>query len=85
MPLCFKRKIFIPIETLLTILCANSADNNFGDIFLYFLQNTGCDSSCKLSLLENIRINCQILFSGKNKQKYVKMSSAENFTRSAKR
>ena len=26
----------------------------------------------------------QILFSGKNKKKYIKMSSAENFTQSAK-
>ena len=29
-------------------------------------------------------MKCQILFSGKNKKKYFKMLSAENFTRSAK-
>ena len=28
---------------------------------------------------------CHILFSGKNKKKYFKMSSAENFIQSAKR
>ena len=30
-------------------------------------------------------MKCQILLSGKNKKKYFKMSSAENFTQSAMR
>ena len=32
-----------------------------------------------------VYMKCQILFSRKNKKKYFKMSSAENFTQSAKR
>ena len=33
-----------------------------------------------LSPIETICMTCQILFSGENKKKYFKMSSAENFT-----
>ena len=38
------------------------------DIFSYFSQKTGSDISCKLSPEETICMQCQILFSGKNKK-----------------
>ena len=37
----------------------------------YLFQKTGFDISCKLSPLETICMKCQILFSGKNKKKFV--------------
>ena len=52
--------------------------------FLFFFQKTGYDISCILSPKETICMKCRILFSGKNKKKHFKMSSAENFTQSAK-
>ena len=51
----------------------------------YFSQKKEFDISCKLSPLETICMRCQILFSGKNKKRYFKTSSAEHFTQSAKR
>ena len=49
-----------------TTVKANSADNTF----LIFSQKTGFDSLCKLSPIEmeTICLNCQLLFSGKNKK-----------------
>ena len=60
-------------------LSANSEDDKFIVLFFsYFSQKTGFDISCKLSPLETICMNCQSLFSGKNKKKkYFKMSSAD--------
>ena len=65
---------FIPSETICMkcqIMC--------------FSQKTGFDISCKLSPKETICMKCQILFFGKNKKKYFKMSSTENFIQSANR
>ena len=46
-------------------------------IYFFFLQKTGFDVSCKLSLLETICMKCQIMFSeGRNKNNNI-MSSAE--------
>ena len=39
--------------------------------FFFFSQKTGFDISCKLSPIETICMKCQILFSGKNKKKYI--------------
>ena len=49
------------------ILWAHSADDKLMD-FSYFSQKTGSDLSCKLSPLETICMQCQNLFSGKNKK-----------------
>ena len=49
------------------------------------LHDTSNLFSGKNMNLETIWMKCQILFSGKNKKEYFKMSSAENFTQSAKR
>ena len=51
--------------------------------FSYFSQKTGLDISDKLSIGDNC-VKCQILFSGKNKKKHFKMSSAEKFIQKAK-
>ena len=40
--------------------------NRFLNIFSYFAQKTGFDTTCKLSPLETICMKCQNLFSGKN-------------------
>ena len=45
--------------------------------FLFFMQETEVDISCKLSPLETICIKCQILFSGKNKKNVINLLSAE--------
>ena len=44
--------------------------------FSYFSQKTGFEISCKLSPLETICMNCQILFPQKNK-KNINFLSAE--------
>ena len=38
--------------------------------FLFFPQKTRFDTSCKLSSMETICMNCQNLFSGKNKKNF---------------
>ena len=65
----------------LTTLCANSADDTFGDNFLIFpiQQVLTFHANCLLCM------KCQNLFSGKNKKKDLKMSSVEIFTQRAKR
>ena len=84
----------------LTALRMNSAENNLLTVFL-FSQKTGSDISCNLSTIETIYMRFQILISGqkkkkkkkkkkkeekkKKKEKYLNMSSAENFTQGAKR
>ena len=55
------------------------------DIFLIFLSKQELTFHENCLLQETICMKYQILFSGKNKKKYFKMSSAENFTQSAKR
>ena len=62
----------------LGIFCRRQID----DIFLIFppKQDLTFHANCLL-----ICMKCHILFSGKNKKKYFKMSSAENFAQSAKR
>ena len=45
--------------------------------FCYFAQKTGFDSSCKLSTMETICMECRILFSGKDKKNITNLSSAE--------
>ena len=70
----------------LTTLLANSADNKLMIFFSYFSQQTGFDISWKLSPMETISMKFQILFSEKKiRKKYFSMSSAGNFTQSAKR
>ena len=59
---------------IFTTLNANSADDKLMIYFLFFPENR---------IWQDLK--CQILFSGKNKKKYFKMSSAENFCQSAKR
>ena len=44
--------------------------------FSYFSQKTGFDISCKLSPMKIIYMKCQVLFSGKNKQNNINLSSA---------
>ena len=67
----------------LIVLWANSADVRLM-FFLVFLK-IGFSISCKLSPKETICMSCVILFLGKVRKKYSKISSAENFTRHAKR
>ena len=45
--------------------------------FSDFSQKTGFDIPCKLSPLETICMECQILFSGKNKKNIINVSFAE--------
>ena len=45
--------------------------------FSFFPQKTGFDISCKLSPLETICMECQILFPWKNKKNVNNLSSAE--------
>ena len=47
------------------------------EIFFLFSQKTGFDISCKLSQMETICMNGQILFSGKNKKNIINLLSAE--------
>ena len=54
------------------------------EIFFFFSQNTGYDSSCKLSPKETICMKCKILFSGKNKKNIINLLSAENAQRVVK-
>ena len=75
--------IIMIIIITFTTLCAYSADDKLV-IFFLFSRKTGFDISCNLSPLEKICMKCQNLFSGKIR-KYLKMSSAENLTQSAKR
>ena len=53
-------------------------------LIVFFSQKTAFDITCKLFPMGTIYMKCQNLFSGKNKKKYFKMSSAENFTHNAK-
>ena len=64
-----------------TTLWANSADDRLL-IFLFFSQKTGFNILCKLSG-DNLHEMLKPVFWEK-KKKYFKMSSAENFTQSAK-
>ena len=57
-----------------------SADNFF-NYFSCFSQKTGFDTSCKLSPVETILMNCQIMFSGKNKENIINLPSVEFYTR----
>ena len=65
-------------------LLANSADDKLIMFFSYFSKKIGFDILCKLSPQETICMKCQSLFSGNNKKKYFKLSSAVIFTWSAK-
>ena len=47
------------------------------EIFFFFFLETVFDISCKLSPLETICINWQILFSGKNKKEIISLLSTE--------
>ena len=71
------------LELTFTTLLAISGDDKLV-IFSYFSQKTGFDISCESSPKETICMKCQNLFSGKKKKKF-SMSSAENFTQSARR
>ena len=74
--------MFKPTLTI-TSLFVNLADDKL--MFSYFSQKAGFDISCKLSPVETICMKCQNLFSRESKKKkHFKMSSAENFTPSAK-
>ena len=68
----------------LTTPWANSADDQLAIFFSYISQQIGFDMSCKPSPLETLCMECQILFSEKNKEKYYNMSSAEKFTQNTK-
>ena len=76
---------FLPLCPSLTLstLWANSADNKlisetkYFFLFLFFLQKTGFDTSCKLSPKETICIKCQSLYFRKNKKNIFSLSSAE--------
>ena len=46
-------------------------------LFSYFSQKTGFDIPCKLSPLETICMECQILFSRKSKKNMINLLSAE--------
>ena len=50
----------------LCMLCKNFSSYIF-KYFSYFFPENRFDSSCKLSSVETICMNCHILFSGKNK------------------
>ena len=52
-------------------LLANSADNKLVIFFSYLPQETGFDISCKLSPMETICMQCQILFPGKKNKKNI--------------
>ena len=69
-----------------TTLWAHSADDKLVIFFFYFSQKTGFDISCKLSPMDgdNLHEMSNLVF-WKNKEKKIKMLSAENFTHSAKR
>ena len=78
-PMCLWRnkKNINPFRCTLTILWANSAIDKVNDIFprkqdltlhANCLHKTGFDIASKLSPLETICMQCQILFSGKNKK-----------------
>ena len=66
------------------------ARNTLGKIFIrrqidflyFFFQKTGFDISCKLSPLETICMECQILFPEKNKKNIINFLSA-NFAQRA--
>ena len=68
-----------------TTLWANSADDKL--IISLFRQENRIWHSMQIvsNGMETICMKCQNLFSGKNKKTYFNMSSAENFTQSAKR
>ena len=70
-----------------TTLWENSADDKTDDIFMLLLFLETSFDTCKLSPIETIcMLEMSNLFSGKNKtEKYFQISSAENFTQSAKR
>ena len=65
-------------------ITAYSADDKLKTVF-FFPQKKRSDIPCKLFQLETICMNYQILFPGKMRKKYFKMSSTEPFTQSAKR
>ena len=73
-------------------LWANLADDKLIVSVLFFLQKVGFNISCKLSPQETSKLSpqeticlkCQCLFSGMNKKKYFKISSAEVFTQHVK-
>ena len=57
------------LRLTLTRLWADSADDKLVKFFSYFSLKIGSDTSCKLSPNETICMECQILFSRKNKKK----------------
>ena len=64
-----RKEFFLVVlwDLAFTILWVNSFDDRLMIIFR-FTQKTGFDISCKLSLLEIVCMNCQNLFSKKNKK-----------------
>ena len=51
--------------------------DNESQLYFYFSQKTGLDTSCKLSPMETICMKCQILFSGRSKKNIINLSSAD--------
>ena len=66
-------------------LRAYSADYKLVRFFLFFPENRIWHFMQIVSIGDKSCLKCQILFSGKNKKRYFKMSSAQNFTQSGKR
>ena len=58
-------------------VCIKFSADDILKCFSYFSQKTGFDISCKLSPLETICMNCQILFSGKTRKNIISLVSAE--------
>ena len=61
-----KNKCFL-VPLAFTTLLANSADDKFVTVFLFF-KKTGFDILCKLSPMETVCMKCQLLFSGKKRK-----------------
>ena len=75
--------LYIALICFDILLSTITTDNKL--LFFLFFPENRFDIPCKLSAMETICIKCHNLFSGKNKKKYLKMSTAENFMQSAKR
>ena len=77
-PLLLRKGVgILPIYPFNTALWVKFSADDIWNIFSYFYQKTCFDISCKLSPMETICMKWQILFSGKNKKKIIKVSSAE--------
>ena len=68
---------------ILAVLSTNSADDKFM-VFSSFSQKIRFDTACRLSPKETICMNCQILFSGKNKKNISKCCLLNFFSQLAK-